>query len=128
MTGLSFTKGKIMRNFAVVDNGEIVNLILVESLEMAEQITGMLCFEYSYEDSIAMGDTLEKKKLKTLKEDKTKRDAKIIEEQKNNELERIRAIEAENERFRALEAARLAAEEAAKPKPVTGVFVRVEKN
>lgn len=117
-----------MSNFAVIENGIVVNIIVADSLEIAESLTGLLCFQYDETDNIFMHDKIDDKKLNKIKAEKNKRQEEIKKAEAKAEADRVKAIEAENERLRALEAERVAAEEAAKPKSVTGIFVKVEKN
>ncbi len=42
-------------NIAVIENGIVENIIVAESVEVAEQITGKECVEYSVEDNPAIG-------------------------------------------------------------------------
>lgn len=34
------------KTFAIIENNIVVNLIVAESLEIAEQVTGLTCIEY----------------------------------------------------------------------------------
>jgi hypothetical protein len=36
-----------MKNFAVIDNGKVINLIVAKSLKIAEEATGSTCAEYT---------------------------------------------------------------------------------
>ena len=38
-----------MNNYAVVENGIVVNLVVADSLEVAESLTGQTCIEYDYD-------------------------------------------------------------------------------
>jgi uncharacterized protein YebE (UPF0316 family) len=38
-----------MKNYAVVENGVVVNLVVAESLEVAKSLTGQTCIEYEYD-------------------------------------------------------------------------------
>ena len=38
-----------MANFAVINNGIVVNVILADSKEIAEDVTGLTCIEYEFE-------------------------------------------------------------------------------
>jgi hypothetical protein len=38
-----------MANFAVINNGVVVNTILADSKEIAEEVTGLTCIEYEFE-------------------------------------------------------------------------------
>jgi len=37
-----------MNNYAVIENGIVINVIIADSLEMAEYISGKTCVEYEY--------------------------------------------------------------------------------
>jgi hypothetical protein len=117
-----------MPNFAVIENGVIVNVIVADTLEIAETVTNLSCIEFTDDSPLFHGDELDEKKIKQLEKVKAKREADAAAAAAKAEAERVAAIEAELERVRALEAERLAAEEAAKPKPVTGIFVKVSEN
>ena len=121
-----------MAMFAVLKDDIVTNIIVADSLEIAEAATQSVCFEVDYENPSTIDEVVDAKKLKSILAAKTKRDAARALEEKmlaeKLEAERVAAIEAENERLRQAEAERLAAEEASKPKPVTGIFVKVEKN
>ena len=41
----SFTKGKAMSNFAVIEDGIVTNVIVAETKEIAEEATGKMCVE-----------------------------------------------------------------------------------
>lgn len=34
------------KTFAVIEDGTVINLIVAESLEIAEEVTGLVCVEY----------------------------------------------------------------------------------
>ena len=38
-----------MKNYAVVENGIVINITVAESLEIAESTTGQTCIEYEYD-------------------------------------------------------------------------------
>lgn len=38
-----------MKNYAVIEDGIVVNLIVADSLELAESLTGQTCIEYDYD-------------------------------------------------------------------------------
>lgn len=42
-------------NIAVIENGIVENIIVAESVELAEEITGKECVEYSTEDNPCIG-------------------------------------------------------------------------
>ncbi len=44
-----------MKNFAVVVNGVVENCIVAESIEIAQQVTGKDCVEYTMEDGASIG-------------------------------------------------------------------------
>ena len=117
-----------MAEFAVIENNKVINVIVCDSLELAEQLTGLPCVAYTPESPISMGEIINDKQLKMIEKEKAKREAEAAKTAAQAEANRIAAIEAENERLRKAEAERLAAEEASKPKPVTGIFVKVEPN
>ncbi len=41
-----------MAYFAVLDNNVVINVIVVESLSIAEELTGATCVEFNPEDAI----------------------------------------------------------------------------
>lgn len=117
-----------MKRFAVITNEKVSNIIIAADLETAEAVTGESCLEFTEDKAIAIEDNLDAATIKKIKDARAKKAADEAKAKAKAEADRVKAIEAENERLRNLEAARIAAEEAAKPKPVTGVFVRVEPN
>lgn len=42
-------------NFAVIENGVVLNTILCDSQEIAEQVTGLTCVEYTNENPAHIG-------------------------------------------------------------------------
>ena len=38
-----------MANYAVIDNGTVINTIVADSLEVAQEVTGQTCIEYTDE-------------------------------------------------------------------------------
>lgn len=44
-----------MANFAILDGENVINTIVAESKEIAEQITGKLCIEFSEADRAEVG-------------------------------------------------------------------------
>lgn len=46
-----------MANFAVLDGEIVINTILAESKEIAEQVTGMVCIEFNQGDNAEPGGT-----------------------------------------------------------------------
>lgn len=49
-----------MANFAVIDGINVLNIIIADSKEIAEEITGKTCIEYSDADKAQPGGTYEK--------------------------------------------------------------------
>jgi hypothetical protein len=43
-----------MANYAVTDNGIVINTIVADSLEVAEEVTGKTCVEYTDENPIGI--------------------------------------------------------------------------
>jgi hypothetical protein len=117
-----------MAIYAVIVGGIVDNVIVADSLEIAEALTQSSCVEFIENASHAIGDKLSAADIKKIEVAKAKREADKAKAEALAEAERVKAIEAENERLRQAEAERLAAEEAAKPKPVTGIFVKVSQN
>jgi hypothetical protein len=117
-----------MALFASIEHGKISNVVVANSLADAELGTGLTCFEFEHTDGIVVGDPVDDKKLAKIKAAKAKQEAEAKAAADKAEADRVKSIELELERARQAEAERLAAEEAAKPKPVTGIFVKVENN
>lgn len=46
-----------MKNFAVIENNIVVNVIVADSLEVAETATGSTCIEYTSENPAGIGWT-----------------------------------------------------------------------
>jgi hypothetical protein len=46
-----------MANYAVVQNDKVTNVIVADSKEMAEQVTGLTCVEYTDENPASIGWT-----------------------------------------------------------------------
>jgi hypothetical protein len=46
-----------MTNYAVIQNDKVVNIIVSDSKEIAEQITNLTCIEYIKENSVGIGWT-----------------------------------------------------------------------
>ena len=44
-----------MKSYAVIENGTVINVILSDSKEIAEEITQKLCIEYTEESPLAIG-------------------------------------------------------------------------
>ena len=43
-----------MANYAVIDNGTVINTIVADSIEVAEEVTGKTCVAYTDEDPISI--------------------------------------------------------------------------
>ena len=54
-------------NYAVIENGIVVNLIVADSLEIAEQATGLLCVHYTDDNPASIGDKFEETPAKKVK-------------------------------------------------------------
>ena len=46
-----------MKNFAVIENNIVINVIVCESKEISEQITGKECIEYTEENAAQINGT-----------------------------------------------------------------------
>lgn len=46
-----------MANFAVIENNLVINIIVADDVEIAEQITGKTCIEYTNEITACIGYT-----------------------------------------------------------------------
>ena len=44
-----------MANFAVIEDGKVLNTILAESKVIAEEVTGKICVEYTVENPAHIG-------------------------------------------------------------------------
>jgi hypothetical protein len=44
-----------MKTFAVIENNKVINVILADLKEIAEEVTGQLCIEYTEEDPVGIG-------------------------------------------------------------------------
>lgn len=44
-----------MANFAVIENGMVINTILADSKAVAEEVTGKTCVEYTEENPACIG-------------------------------------------------------------------------
>jgi hypothetical protein len=44
-----------MANFAVIENGNVINTIVAESKTLAEEVTGKTCVEYTSENPARIG-------------------------------------------------------------------------
>ena len=38
-----------MAHFAVIEEGKVINTIVADSVEIADQVTGKVCIEYNFE-------------------------------------------------------------------------------
>ena len=48
-----------MPNFAVMNNNNVINTIVADSKEIAEQVTGQTCIEYTTQDRAEPGGTFD---------------------------------------------------------------------
>jgi len=46
-----------MATYAVIENGTVINVIVADSKETAEQVSGLECVEYTEEDPLMTGAT-----------------------------------------------------------------------
>jgi len=46
-----------MATFAVIDNNTVTNVIVADTKEIAEQVTSLICVEYTEENPAAIGWT-----------------------------------------------------------------------
>lgn len=46
-----------MATYAVIENGTVINVIVADSKEIAEQVTEKECIEYTEENTLAIGAT-----------------------------------------------------------------------
>jgi hypothetical protein len=46
-----------MATFAVIDNNTVTNIIVADTKEIAEQVTGLTCIEYTDENPAGIGYT-----------------------------------------------------------------------
>jgi hypothetical protein len=46
-----------MHNYAVIENGIVTNIIVADTKEIAEQVTGSTCVEYTDENPAGIGYT-----------------------------------------------------------------------
>lgn len=42
-------------NYAVIENNTVINTIVAETKQIAEEVTGLLCIEYTNEDPAGIG-------------------------------------------------------------------------
>jgi hypothetical protein len=43
-----------MANYAVIDNGTVINTIVADSIEVAQELTGQTCLEYTEENPLGI--------------------------------------------------------------------------
>jgi hypothetical protein len=48
-----------MSNFAVIENNIVTNIIVADSLAIAQELTGKICIEYSDISPVNIGDTFD---------------------------------------------------------------------
>jgi hypothetical protein len=46
-----------MANYAVINDNKVINIIVCDSKEIAEQVTGTICIEYTNENPAGIGYT-----------------------------------------------------------------------
>ena len=46
-----------MANYAVIKNGVVENIIVADTKEVAERVTGLTCIEYTDSNIASIGDT-----------------------------------------------------------------------
>ena len=46
-----------MANYAVIQNDKVINIIVADSKEIAEQVTNLTCIEYTEENNAGIGWT-----------------------------------------------------------------------
>ena len=46
-----------MATFAVIDNNTVINVIVADTKEIAETVTGLTCVEYTQENRVSVGWT-----------------------------------------------------------------------
>lgn len=46
-----------MANYAVIDNNIVINIIVADTKEIAEEVTGLTCVEYTDENPAGIGWT-----------------------------------------------------------------------
>jgi hypothetical protein len=44
-----------MANFAVINDGKVSNIIVADTKEIAEEVTGQICIEYTDENPASIG-------------------------------------------------------------------------
>ena len=92
-----------MAYFAVIHNGAVSNVMVAETQDIAEQLAGFSCLEYTQENPLALGQILTDDKLKehekNLSDAQTKLDAEAkaiadAEAARHAEIEKNRIDEA----------------------------------
>ena len=56
-----------MAYFAVIKNDEVANIIVAESLEIAQEVTQSVCVEYTPDNAPSIGDKFEETPAKKVK-------------------------------------------------------------
>ena len=46
-----------MPNYAIIENDKVINVIVADSKEVAEEVTGLVCIEYTEENPAGIGWT-----------------------------------------------------------------------
>jgi hypothetical protein len=46
-----------MNTFAVIEDNKVINIIVADTKEIAEQVTGQTCVEYTEENPVGIGYT-----------------------------------------------------------------------
>jgi hypothetical protein len=54
-------------NFAVIKDNIVVNIIVCDSLQVAQETTGFVCVEYTDDNPAFIGDKFEETPTKTVK-------------------------------------------------------------
>jgi hypothetical protein len=56
-----------MANFAVIKDNAVINIITANSLQIAQEVTGLTCIEYTDDNPAAIGDKFEETPTKKVK-------------------------------------------------------------
>jgi hypothetical protein len=64
-----------VKQFAIISGTKIDNVIVADSVETAEALTGMACLEFETSDGLMIGDEIDAATLKKIRDAKAKRDA-----------------------------------------------------
>ena len=56
-----------MAQFAVIENNTVTNIIVADTLQIAQEVTGTVCVEYTSDAPAAIGDKFEETPAKTVK-------------------------------------------------------------